>query len=364
MSLLDVKSIALPKSEGTVQTLKPDSTRQKEASRQKLQKATREFESLFSFYMLKSMRQSVSFGNDKQEGALSSGLGKDTFTEMFDMKMAEKIATKGRQSISTLMYNQMVKQIDQKDEEHSLDTSLTSVRKTQAPSFELSGHASLGDPVQNRLPAKEPIVISTRSESIHHPTLSAFADAEPFEFDFSPEPVSQSAINDTPQNFEVEPAIPIATPNQTSHAHRQIFALYGEQIEKASRLTSLDSSLIASVIHAESSGDAQAVSASGAKGLMQLMDSTAVHYDVSQPFDPEENIRGGSRYLKDLIDRFGDLKLALAAYNAGPSNVRKFNGIPPFTETINYVSKVLDGYPAGDETAKVTQAKENEAIDR
>jgi len=364
MSLLDVKSIALSKRDGTAQTLKPDPTRQKEVARQKLQKATREFESLFSFYMLKSMRQSVSFGKDKQEGALSSGLGKDTFTEMFDMKMAEKIATKGKQSISTLMYNQMVKQIDQKDEEHPLDTSLTSVRALQAPSFKLSSHGATAAPAGQLLPAKDTIVIPARSESTHRTTLSAFAEAEPFEFDLTPVTAFPKIMNDVANNSEAKLETPLAPPNQIPYAHRQIFALYGEQIEKASRLTSLDSSLIASVIHAESSGNAKAVSASGAKGLMQLMDSTAVKYDVSKPFDPEENITAGSRYLKDLMDRFGDLKLALAAYNAGPSNVRKFNGMPPFAETVNYVTKVLNGYAAVDETVKATQAKENEAIDR
>jgi soluble lytic murein transglycosylase-like protein len=73
---------------------------------------------------------------------------------------------------------------------------------------------------------------------------------------------------------------------------------------------------------------------------MQLIDSTAQDMGVEDVFDPRENILAGSRYLRDLIDRFGDMKLGLAAYNAGPGNVNKYGGIPPFKETQNYVRKV------------------------
>ena len=75
---------------------------------------------------------------------------------------------------------------------------------------------------------------------------------------------------------------------------------------------------------------------------MQLADSTATDYGVREVFDPAENIKAGSRYLRNLIDRFGSVKLGLAAYNAGPGNVEKYQGIPPFKETVNYVNKVLD----------------------
>jgi soluble lytic murein transglycosylase-like protein len=364
MSLLESKAIALPRGDATSQVIKPDATRQKEAARAKLQKATKEFESLFSFYMLKAMRQSVSFGKDKQEGFLSSGLGKDTFTEMFDMKMAEKIATRGKQSISALMYNQMVKQIDQKDAEHPLDTSLKAVRETHEPAFQLIAHPSASSPQKHFTTDNLPLVVSPPTETKDLQAAITDIQAEPFEFDLTPIPTKQIEVMVPSENFSAVPQTKISSEPLVSSAHRQIFALYGEQIERASRITSLDSSLIASVIHAESSGDSQAVSASGAKGLMQLMDSTAVQYDVSKPFDPQENITGGSRYLRDLIDRFGDLKLALAAYNAGPSNVRKFNGVPPFAETINYVSKVLDGYAPTNETSKLPAAKEISVADR
>ncbi len=105
----------------------------------------------------------------------------------------------------------------------------------------------------------------------------------------------------------------------------------------------VDKSLVKAVIHAESGYNPSAVSSKGAKGLMQLMPKTAQDLKVSNSLDPAENIRGGVRYLRFLLDTFkGNETLALAAYNSGLNKVARFGGVPPYQETRNYVSKVLN----------------------
>ena len=102
----------------------------------------------------------------------------------------------------------------------------------------------------------------------------------------------------------------------------------------------VDPVLFLKLIGAESSFNPNAKSSAGAIGLAQLMPGTAAGLGVD-PYDPIQNLRGGARYLKQQLDEFGDVKLGLAAYNAGPGNVRKYGGVPPFEETQNYVVKIL-----------------------
>jgi len=113
-------------------------------------------------------------------------------------------------------------------------------------------------------------------------------------------------------------------------------------VEKYSVIYDLDQRLLHAVIRAESDYDQNAVSGKGAMGLMQLMPETGKEYGVEDFFNPEENIGAGAKHLKALLDRyFGDTRMALAAYNAGTTAVDRYNGVPPFQETENYVSKIL-----------------------
>ena len=122
----------------------------------------------------------------------------------------------------------------------------------------------------------------------------------------------------------------------------QARARFDALIRDAAHRFGLSADLIHAVIRAESDYDPTCISPAGAVGLMQLMPNTARALGVSDPYDPAQNILGGVRYLREQLDRFGDLSLALAAYNAGPGAVTRHGGIPPYRETRLYVRRVLD----------------------
>ena len=128
-------------------------------------------------------------------------------------------------------------------------------------------------------------------------------------------------------------------PNPTSRSE------INDLIDKYSAQSGLDADFVKAVINQESGFNPNATSKCGAMGLMQLMPGTAQGLGVTNAYDPEQNIQGGTRYLKGLMDRFDNNKsLALAAYNAGPNAVKKYGGIPPYQETQNYVKNVLSRY--------------------
>jgi len=295
---LPVRTVA-PTGSGTLglDALKRATNGTIEAEKMRLRKATKEFEAFFVYQMLKTMRKTIPDNSFAKDTPMSGSLGKDTFTELFDMEIARKASFGGHNSIADLLYRSMEKLIDVQFEPKAAEPTLKQLHAPSSPPQEIKGSEAVPLP----RPTRRPIKISR--------------------------PQTALPMQVAPRPVRTDP----------------IMARFGRFIEEAARETKLDSALISSVIRAESNGNPGAVSRAGAKGLMQLIDATAQELKVRDPFDPRENIRAGSRYLKQMIDRFGDLKQALAAYNAGPGNVEKHGGVPPFDETQAYVRRVT-GY--------------------
>jgi soluble lytic murein transglycosylase-like protein len=142
----------------------------------------------------------------------------------------------------------------------------------------------------------------------------------------------------------------------SEHSRPLFSSAYNEIIIEAASKFDVDAALVSAVIKAESDYNPRIVSNKGARGLMQLMPATAKRFGVTNSFDPRENIHGGTKYLRWLLNKFeGNADLAVAAYNAGEGNVWKYDGVPPFRETVNYINRIAK---------HIRKAIENEVIPR
>lgn len=161
--------------------------------------------------------------------------------------------------------------------------------------------------------------------------------------------VLAAAMSSTPMARPVIALLPLpGSPTATVEVSAEYFAVpaneaYDDIIEEAADVYDMDPNLIHAVMQAESAFHPYAVSRTGAEGLMQLMPELADEMGVNNALDPRDNIMGGVRYLKRLLDYHdGNLDLALASYNAGPGNVQRYGGVPPFRETRNYVRTIKE----------------------
>lgn len=157
--------------------------------------------------------------------------------------------------------------------------------------------------------------------------------------------MATSVLTDAEQRMHQTAAISSISGRQSRKSPHRLQPAYDLHVRRSAERFALNPELLRSMIEVESAGNAYAISSRNAKGLMQLTDSTAEMLGVENVWDPAENIHGGAKYLRQLLDQFGgNLTEALAAYNAGPAAVRQFGGVPPYEETQTYVERVLNHY--------------------
>jgi soluble lytic murein transglycosylase-like protein len=180
----------------------------------------------------------------------------------------------------------------------------------------------------------------------------------------------QSSFVDIPtaeiDHFENIPDAPaVRVPEKVAEAVADTAPAFdlNKTVKAASGTYQLDPDLVTSVIRAESGFNVRAVSPKGAQGLMQLMPQTASKLGVQNAFDPQSNVEGGTRYLRELLERYNfDLIKALAAYNAGPQRVEQYNGVPPYYETRAYVARIVRDFNKKKMAAKAAAAPTRKAL--
>ncbi len=291
----------------------------------KLKKACQDFESIFIYYMLKSMRTS-----DSKSNLFGEGLGSDIFMQMFDQGLADKMAASGQLNIAENMFSKYAAMVGGADISASQPTRPVEVRDPVIRDNTIAPQAS---PTQKK-------VVSIESKSAVPDPQSAIPENE-----ISSPPVSISEPQADATNVAAKSLAISPTGLKKATSQKAVVEKYHDIIATAAADNNIDPNLVKAVIMQESGGNPNAISSKGAKGLMQIMDGTAKMLGVTDPFDIKQNIEGGVKYLAGLIKKFeGDIQKALAAYNAGPGAVQKYGGIPPYDETTDFVNSVMSHF--------------------
>lgn len=322
---------------GDIERLRGKRAETLDGEKARLRKATREFESFFTYYLLKTMRETIPTNTLSEGAPLQDGMGKEIFTDLFDMEVSRSMAGSSQRSIGDIMYRSLEKVVEaQYQTPTALPAQIPVTHSRETGSLAVKRKAI---PITSVTEAKAEVQTLSNTPEPLFRTIAPTVAPPP-----APGPKQIAPTTDPVPSTDAPPATTSATSTRparkTGSAIERIVSRYGSQIDQAARTHQVDSSLIVSVIRAESSGNPAAVSPKGAKGLMQLVDSTAEDLGVANSFDPAENIHAGSRLLRRLLDKYQDVTLALAAYNAGPGNVDKYGGVPPFKETQDYIARV------------------------
>lgn len=302
----------------------------------RLQNAVKEFEAVLVGYMLKSMRSGI-----PKEETSGGGFGADMLEGMFDVELARHISHSSNLGLGEMLYKRITGEDMPATEAVSYGGAL---RAVTAPAARPGGSERITDNSFSAQPVSARAAHTTRAADTARAANTASAadtagDAasgtvtggqamtrrggfpKASSRTGAPEISSQPALPDTVRQ-RVENLTPI--------------------ISDAAREHGVDAQLLKAVIATESAGRATAQSSRNAKGLMQLIDSTAAAMGVRDVWDPRQNVRGGAKYLSQMLERFqGNVEHALASYNAGPGAVDKYQGVPPYKETQEYVDRVL-----------------------
>ena len=278
----------------------------------RLQTAVKEFEAVLVGYMLKSMRSSI----PKDDG-FGESYGGDMMEGMFDIELARHVSRSSSLGLGEMLYKEITG--EEMPRTAGIPGSSSTARTTAGAAGPDTIRGTVTPGTAHASGLSKPGVASTTAKGVLQGQPPVFEG-----------PAGISAAGASAQTTQVPDTV------------RQRVDALSPIIHGASEKHGVDANLISAVIAAESAGRRTAQSSKNAKGLMQLIDSTASAMGVSNVWDARQNVNGGTKYLSQLLERFdGNLEKTLASYNAGPGAVEKHQGVPPYRETRDYVAKVL-----------------------